>query len=844
MNLSISQFYSLQSSAQRYQFVLDMLNHHLNSTHCFIGKFINGGTQVKTLRYLHNGKRVDNFVYDLSDTPCKDAKCSQEVCTFEYDLQQRYPKDTLLQTLNINSYIGLTLRAPDHQPVGILVCMFEHPQAFSEQEKAYFSELGHIVATELSHHQEMNAKERLLKQLATGERIAKLSSWTWYIKQNIHCFSHEMHNLLNTQTEQVSLERFLACLQGSDQQRLLEQMEQISNEEIDSFELVVTHKSENQSDGLFHIVAVLEASDHQQLEPVMRATVQDITYTWALNKQLELTNVVFENASEAFMITDRHNKIMMVNKAFEAQTGYSANELYGEDPSILSSGKQNKKFYQKMWQQLEQTGVWKGEIYNRRKDGQVFPEELTLNAVKGEDGEITNYVAIFRDITEWKRNEAQLTFYANHETLTGLLNRRSFMQTLEKSVQQHKSQQGGLSLLFIGLDRFKEINDIFGPEVGDQVLIAVADRLQSTLKRKDMAGRYGGDEFVLLLHNQSQHDMMASAEHLKHVISEPYVFDELTIELSASIGVAHALADENINGTVLVRNAAHALSTAKKQGRGRVALHNEAIQNAYISKIKLKDKLKHALKHELLSVHYQPVVDVKSGQTAKFEALVRWHDEELGFISPARFIPIAEEFGLIHLVGQYVLQTSCRDLAMLHRSGFEHIGFSINRSINEFKASNNQLVHISDAIQEFALPFECITIEVTESMAANSYTWQVLQALSAKGIKVALDDFCTGYSSLSNLIDNPIDYVKIDKSFVDSMVEDTSKQVMIKCLIDLSSQLGIGVIAEGVEHRQQQSMLAEFGCHLIQGYFYSQAMPIAKCLAMLEREEQVNSKLA
>ncbi|CAM4243035.1 bifunctional diguanylate cyclase/phosphodiesterase [Pseudoalteromonas byunsanensis] len=844
MHLSISQFYSLQSSVQRYQFVLDTLNHHFSSNHCFIGKFIDEGKRVKTLHYLQHGECVDNFVYELDHTPCKDATCTQEVCTFEFDLQQRYPQDALLQTLNINSYIGLTLRAPNHQPIGILVCMFNHPKVFSEQEKMWFSELGHIVATELSHNLEMNAKERLLKQLATGERIAKLSSWTWYTKQGTHYFSQEMRNLLDTQEELVSLESFSASLQEPDKERLLEQMEHISNGMIDSFELVVSHKDKNQSNGLFHIVAEVEVNDSLQPERVMRATVQDITYTTALNRQLELTNVVFENASEAFMITDQHNKIVMVNRAFEAQTGYSAQELYGEDPSILSSGKQSKKFYQKMWQQLEQTGVWKGEIYNRRKNGQVFPEELILNAVKGENGEISNYVAIFRDITEWKRNEAQLTFYANHETLTGLLNRRSFMHTLEKSVLQSMSQSGASSLLFVGLDRFKEVNDIFGPQMGDKVLVTVADRLQKTLKRKDIASRYGGDEFALLVNNQTLNDTMAHAEYVKRVLSEPYVFDELTIELSASIGVAHSLVEENVNGATLVRNAAHALSTAKKQGRGRVALHNEAIQNAYIDKLKLKDKLKYALKHELLRVHYQPVIDVKSGQCAKFEALIRWHDEELGFISPARFIPIAEEFGLIHLLGQYVLRTSCRDLAMLHRQGFGHIGFSINRSINEFKASNNQLKLISEAIQDFALPFESITIEVTESMAANSYTWQVLQALSAKGVKVALDDFCTGYSSLSNLIDNPIDYVKIDKSFVDSMVEDSNKQVMIKCLIDLSSQLGIEVIAEGVEQQQQQGMLAEFGCHLIQGYFYSQAKPIEKCLEMLEREKRTDAQFA
>ncbi|NOU52286.1 EAL domain-containing protein [Pseudoalteromonas sp. JBTF-M23] len=838
MDLSVSRFYSLQSSEERYQYTLKTLYHRLKASHCIIGKFINDAKQVKTLQYLHEDQIKSNFVYDLIHTPCFDAKELDSVCAYESNLQVLYPQDDFLRSFDINAYLGVTLRAPDHKPVGILVCMFNEPMILSEQDKLWFSEIGCIVATELSHNLEMSAKELILKQLANGERIAKLSSWTWYITSNVHWFSQEMSSLLNCENNEVSLQYFLSHLRSDDSKKVTEQLELIKQEKIDKFDMLVCHKQMTTTQGLFHIVGEVELSDEHMHERILRATVQDITYTSTLSRQVELTNVVFENASEAFMITDHRNKIMMVNRAFEQQTGYSAAELYGEDPGILSSGKQTKQFYQKMWLQLEKTGIWKGEIYNRRKNGQVFPEELTLNAVKGSDGKITNYVAIFRDITDWKRNEAQLTFYANHEALTGLLNRRSFMLSIEKQLTK-SYRLHDTSLLFLGLDRFKEVNDIFGPEIGDKVLIAVADRLLNTLKRKDMASRYGGDEFALLVAHHTLSEAMDHAQRLKQLLCEPYHIGELTIELSVSIGVAYLKAAEQLSASTLVKNAAHALSNAKKQGRSRVALHDEAIQNAYLKKIKLRDKLKAALRAGRLQVHYQPVVCTCTGKISKFEALIRWFDDEFGAISPAYFIPIAEEFGLIHLIGQYVLETSCRDLAMLHQAGFKHISCSINRSINEFKTSNNQVELIPAEIERFGLPYDAITIEVTESMAANKYTWQVLEALSELGVQIALDDFCTGYSSLSNLIENQVDFVKIDKSFVDSMGVDHNKQVMVKCLIDLSSQLGIKVIAEGVEQPEQQQMLSDFGCHLMQGYIYSPARPILECLEMLKQHEHV-----
>ncbi|WP_318782850.1 putative bifunctional diguanylate cyclase/phosphodiesterase [Pseudoalteromonas peptidolytica] len=585
--------------------------------------------------------------------------------------------------------------------------------------------------------------------------------------------------------------------------------------------------------GLLRIIGQVENDPHHGDELAFTATIQDISYISSLNKQLELTNVVFEHATEAIMITNSKNKIIMVNRAFERLTGYTGYELIGQDPAVLSSGKQDKAFYESMWSSLYTHGHWKGEIQNRRKNGQIYPEELTLSVVKDERGEIANYVGIFRDITEWKRNESQLTFYANHEPLTALLNRRSFMQRLEEKISGSRSNNTSCSLLFIGLDRFKEVNDVFGPEIGDKVLISVAKRLKNAVRQNDIIARYGGDEFALLLSHSDVESALKVAEKLSQKLSQPYVFSEITIELTCSTGVAQLEAGSRITAANLLRNAAHALNSVKKAERGQVALHNATIQNAYLNKIKLKDRLKQALKEKTLTVYYQPIVNADTHHITKLEALVRWFDDEYGMVSPGTFIPIAEEFGLIHLVGQFVLEKSCQDLAQIHKAGFSDVGISINRSVSEFKASINQVKLITSAIENAQIPYDSITIEVTESLATNRYTWRTLNELRKHGVKVSLDDFCTGYSSLSNLIENQVDYLKIDKSFVDSLMSDLNKQVMIDCLIKLSDKLSIDVIAEGVEHLSQLEKLRELGCHHIQGFFYSPAKPIEACLTLL-----------
>ncbi|MBQ4812454.1 diguanylate cyclase [Pseudoalteromonas luteoviolacea] len=834
MKLSFSTFYNLPSSEARYELALNLIYEKFQPAHCLIGKFIDSDTRVKTVAYAVDGVKSNYIIYDLEGTPCKDAKDSQSVCSISCNLQQMYAEDEILKIFDIDGYLGVTLRALDHTPIGIMVCLFDEQIEISSDDKHWFRELSLLVGAELNHNMELAAQEILVKQLAKGERIARLSSWSWNISRNTHIFSQEMRALINHPCEELCFEQFCDCLIEKDQKALRVIMQKLRTGQVDQVDINVSHQERNQFKGLFRVIGHVERSEEQEDERVFSATIQDITYIYSLNRQLELTNVVFEHATEAIMITDHLNRVVMVNRAFERLTGYSDTELLGRNPSVLSSGKHDAEFYAQMWAVLSSQNTWKGEIYNRRKNGQIFPEELTLNIVRDDEGEVINYVAIFRDITEWKRNEAQLTFYANHEPLTALLNRRCFMDIVEEKISASRSRSHPCSLLFIGLDHFKEINDIYGPEIGDKVLISVAKRLKNGLRKLDTISRYGGDEFAILLDNTNVESALHIANKLSDKLKQPYVFNELTIELSASTGIAQLDCRHRVTAAKFIRNAAHALESAKKNNRGNVALHNQEIQNAHLNKIALRDKLRAAIKQKLLKVYYQPIVDQNTGRIVKFEALVRWFDDQQGMISPGAFIPIAEEFGFIHQIGQFVLEQACHDLRHIQDLGYSEVSVSVNRSVNEFKVSNNQFDLISNAIEQAGIPYESVTVEVTESMATNRYTWELLKTLRDKGVEIALDDFCTGYSSLSHIIDNQVDYLKIDKSFVDSLMQDKSKQIMISCLVNMAAQLGIKVIAEGVESQVQLQMLAELGCDHIQGYYYSPARPLNACINLLE----------
>lgn len=559
-------------------------------------------------------------------------------------------------------------------------------------------------------------------------------------------------------------------------------------------------------------------------------------------QQLQLSDFVFEHSSEAIMITDSNNRIIAINKAFEKLTGYRSKELLGKDPVLFSSGKHDAHFYRHMWKDLIQKGSWQGELYHRRKNGEIFPAELSLNVVKDIRNVASNYVGILRDISSLKDTEQKLAYYTNNDSLTGLPNRGNFITKVEQHISIAKRHNAPFSILFLNIDHFKEINDIHGHYVGDLLLQGITTRLVKIVRNEDIISRYGSDEFAILLVNALTDRAVKVAEKIQAQLRESFVLEQSNLEITCSIGITD-YPKGGRNTTTLMRNAQHAMQGAKSRGRNSFAFYDKKLQMAYLRKLALRNKLKRAIQNSEFEVYYQPIVEQPSQQANKFEALVRWRDSNGDFISPGEFIPVAEEFDMICQIGNFVLLQACKDLKRLYKLGHNNVRFSINRSISEFRYDVDEASIISKTIEQFGLPYDAIVIEVTESvaMSSNTHTEQALNALRETGVKIALDDFCTGYSSLSNLIEYKSDYLKIDKSFIDSIVSDKNHQILVSTLINLASKLDMQVIAEGVETADQLAILTSFGCHYIQGFYYSPAVPIDKCIELVKAPMKENT---
>ncbi|MCQ1061059.1 EAL domain-containing protein [Photobacterium sp. ZSDE20] len=573
-------------------------------------------------------------------------------------------------------------------------------------------------------------------------------------------------------------------------------------------------------------------------KPIKVAGIQrDITHTIEAKRQLDRAQVVFDNTSECILITDKNNKIISVNRSFEEITGYREKELLGLSPSVLSSGIHDAQYYHSLWHNLNSNGHWKGEVWNRRKNGEIYPEEISINVIRDDSDEIVNFVAVFRDISHWKKAEEQLTFFAYKDPLTSLVNRRSFIQRVKKHIASIDDIRGQtFSLLFIDMDDFKSLNDLYGHDFGDKVLVHIANCLKRVFPVADNICRYGGDEFCVLLPKTTSGAARIWGQQVVDRVAEAFVLDDIEVNTTVSIGIS-TYPESGETHSELLKNADYAMYNMKGQGRNGICQYDSALQSDYIEKLRMRDRLKKAISDELLMVYYQPVVDARTGKISRFEALIRWHDEVEGHISPAEFIPVAERYGLIRPLGAFVLHQVCRDLKQLHQAGFSDVTMSINRSVKEFIGSHG-LPPIWEVIESYGLPLKSIVVEITESTASSesSDIQSLLASYKQRGIEIALDDFGTGYSSLSSVVELRPNIIKIDRSFIKE-IDKQDNRTLVSLIIDLSHKLGIQVVAEGVETRKQLDILREMHCHFVQGFLFSPAVPFTRCFSILKSKE-------
>jgi diguanylate cyclase (GGDEF)-like protein/PAS domain S-box-containing protein len=563
---------------------------------------------------------------------------------------------------------------------------------------------------------------------------------------------------------------------------------------------------------------------------------RDISERHQAQAQLLLAGSVFDNAREGILITGRDRRILRVNPAFLTLTGYGEEEILMQTPALLRSGHHDKAFYEEMGARLETQGHWQGEVWDRRKDGQVIPLLLSISAVRDTGGQTQNYVAVFTDISRIKQSEERLEYLAHHDPLTGLANRLMLHTRLEHVLEQARREHRSVALLMLDLDRFKDVNDSFGHAMGDALLQEVARRLGRRVRQADTVSRIGGDEFTILMESLVHPDDAARlAEDVVTMLRDPVRLPNgKEVVVGASVGIAlfpdHASSEET-----LLQQADAALYQAKAEGRGRYKYFTDALTRAARERLEMESRLRGALQKGELRLHYQPQVDIASGRIIGAEALVRWQDPVEGMVPPGRFIPLAEHTGLIEAIGNWVLLEACSQAQRWREAGLPPIQVAVNLSPHQFRSGH--LVEQVDAIlARTGLPAQTLELELTESALMEEHALATLTTLRSRGIRLAIDDFGTGYSSLSYLKRFPLDQLKIDKSFVDDIPGSQDDREIAATIIAMAHTLRLQVLAEGVETPAQLAFLEAKGCDCYQGYLKSRPLPPQEFQALLETD--------
>ncbi|AHF02117.1 diguanylate cyclase [Thiomicrospira aerophila AL3] len=529
---------------------------------------------------------------------------------------------------------------------------------------------------------------------------------------------------------------------------------------------------------------------------------------------------------EAILITDSNEKIISVNPAFTRITGYKAEEVLGLTPRVLSSGRHSAEFYEKMWLAIKDDGGWQGEIWNKRKNGEVFPELQTITAIKNNNSEVTHYLSTFSDITNRKKDEEQIHSLAFFDPLTGLANRRLLEDHIKQAMASSRRNKSHMALMFIDLDNFKTINDTLGHKYGDEILKQVASRLVNCVRDGDTVARPGGDEFIILLEGLATELDLASqqaktvAEKLVDLSHQPYMLIDKSYVMTASIGISLFNGNEQ-NYDELLKRSDLAMYKAKEEGRNRFMFFDHSIQESINKRLQIETDLRLAIVRDEFELHYQPKYNTDY-KLVGYEGLIRWPHPAKGLISPAEFIPVCEETNLILPIGYWVIDVACQRLLMWQQdSTKQHLTIAINISNIQFKQK--------DFVEQFKIRtrgYESIIhkleFELTESLLMKDIQDSIekMQQLNKLGIRFALDDFGTGYSSLSYLKNLPLSALKIDQSFVRDMLIDSNDAAIVKTVIALAKTLNLQVIAEGVENNKQATMLKHLGCDLFQGYYF------------------------
>ena len=593
-----------------------------------------------------------------------------------------------------------------------------------------------------------------------------------------------------------------------------------------------------QVSGLIGFRDILISADQLYLEELRNALEQRDSALARSRQNLELAERVTESSLEGIIITDALQRIEFVNPAFTHMTGYTLEDVAGKTPSVLASGRQDERFYQQMWQCLQENGYWRGEVWNRRKSGELYLELLTITAIADQDGNTQHYAGLFTDITHMRENEEQIRHLAYYDPLTRLPNRRLLEDRLELAIHHAHRANESLALIFIDLDHFKQVNDTLGHAVGDELLTHAAERMSGQLREDDTLARLGGDEFIILL--SSIHDFgdaTGVAQRIISTISAPYAIDGHEFRIGCSLGIS-VYPDDGETPTSLMQSADAAMYRAKQEGRNTYRLYRPEMDRQAQQHLSLETALRNTLEaQDGIEMHYQPIYSRTTGTILSAESLVRWRHPEHGWVSPGTFIPLAERSGLILPLGDYILDQVLSDINQWRQAGVTPPPIAINLSAAQFWQPDF-VAKVEQKLKIAGIEPALITFELTESLLfeRRDLGMDVLGQLSALGCRIALDDFGTGYSSLSYLHRMPAHSLKIDQSFIAALDDKThDSRPIVAAISNLAEQLGLNVVAEGVETDHQLQLLNQYPVDAIQGFLLSRPLTSADFQALISR---------
>lgn len=726
--------------------------------------------------------------------------------------------------------------------LGVMVLYLKHGHVQQDREFEFLTSVASTLAGMITHRLTQDELLENRSRLEQTQRFAHLGGWEWNLGSRRFTLSEESCRILDTPASAnvLSLSEALNFFHPDDRPAFSKAITQAVTEG-DTLDLDYRIKLSN---GTVRVVNCQAEPSFDAAGNVTRltGTLQDVTERKHVEDKLRLSATVFENTTEGVLITDSKGHIISINPAFSTITGYSKGELVGKTPSILQSGRQDEQFYTAMWACINKTGHWTGEIWNRRKNGDIYPEWLNISSVKDEHSEVTNYVAVFSDISAMKESEYKLKHLAHHDPLTGLPNRLLLNSRMHQSMAHARRNNTMVAVMFLDLDKFKMVNDTLGHPIGDLLLQEVAQRLTACLREEDTISRMGGDEFVILLDDLQDTNFASSvAQKINETLSKPFLLDEHEIFISGSIGIS-IFPHDGDEVTDLFRNADIALYRAKEQGRNNFQYYTQDLSARAMERMQLETDLRHALERNELIIHYQPQADLYNGSIIGMEALLRWQHPTRGLLQPDSFIPLAEETGLIIPIGEWVLRTACARLKAWMNSGLPQVRVSVNLSAGQFNQHDLASV-VASALNDSGLPPECLELELTETMIMRDAenTLIILQKIKALGVKIAIDDFGTGYSSLSHLKRFPIDRIKIDQSFVQNITSDTADAAVSQAIISMSHSLNIVTVAEGVETEAQMEFLRSRHCNEIQGFHFSRPVPEQEMERLMKEGHNIQS---